>query len=420
MKKCDLIVAVLFSVAACGLLWTAPAMAQIVQSGHTVVDLATGQPANPGPVNLNTDEELLSNNGFETGAFPPWYHDGAWTISTTSPHTGTYCAYDIGNHWLRQDFTPTPAAQIVSATVWCRQPEAQISAIDFFYSAGNYSEDLIWVSATWQQYNVTSFIDPGTTVIGIRVWGYTGGGPAQDETFYDDISIQTAGAPNLSITMTPVNPPIIIPANGGSFDWNGTVTNNGSSPATFQVWVMVTLPNGAQFGPVLGPVPLTLSGGASIERLRTQSVPANAPAGNYTYTGNVGNYPGTVYDSDSFPFTKSALDQGGTYAGEWSNSGQPFESSVDAGVPSEFGLRGIYPNPFNPTTVLSLELPASGYVNLTVYDVSGRQVAQVVNGWRDAGLHEVTFDGSSLASGVYVAQLKAGNSVAMSKMVLMK
>jgi hypothetical protein len=59
-------------------------------------------------------------------------------------------------------------------------------------------------------------------------------------------------------------------------------------------------------------------------------------------------------------------------------------------------------------------------VKLSVSDISGRQVAELVNGWRDAGIHEVTFDGSGLASGFYVYKLTAGDFHAAGKMALMK
>jgi hypothetical protein len=57
---------------------------------------------------------------------------------------------------------------------------------------------------------------------------------------------------------------------------------------------------------------------------------------------------------------------------------------------------------------------------LKIYDVSGRKVADLVNGWREAGSHAVTFDGSALASGVYLYRIEAGDYSAVSKMVLMK
>lgn len=398
----------------------AVAPAQIVQSGNFIVDLSAPDAA-PNPSGSSyADLELLSNTGFETGSFPPWTHDGFWTISTTGPHTGTYCAYDIGNHWLRQDFTPTPSAQIVSATLWCKQPEAAISAIDFMYSDGSYSEDLIWPTPNWQQFNVTSFIDPGMTVIGIRVWGYTGGGPNPDETFFDDFSIQTAGgAPNITITMTPVNPPIIIPAGGGSFSYNATISNNENSVQTCGVWVMVTLPNGNPYGPVLGPITLTLPAGLSITRNRSQTVPGSAPSGSYTYTGNVGTYPSTIYDSDSFPFTKSSTD-GGSYAGGWTNSGESFETGFDFAAPVEFSLIGNHPNPFNPVTRIRYLLPTADLVRITVYDARGNELVRLQDGYQDAGQHEVIFDGSRFASGIYLYRIEAGGASATDKMILLK
>ncbi len=225
--------------------------------------------------------------------------------------------------------------------------------------------------------------------------------------------------PNITISMTPINPPIVIPASGGSFNFNATITNNETSAQTFGVWIMVTLPSGGQYGPVLGPITLTLPGGASITRQRTQVIPASAPPGNYTYTGNVGSYPGTVYNSSSFPFSKSTLD-GGSFEGEWANFGESFDVEVSASTPAEFALLGNYPNPFNPSTTIRYTLGSSGAVNLTVYDLSGRAVAELVNGYRDAGSHEVTFDASGLASGVYIYRLASGSQSAVGKMMLTK
>ncbi len=89
-------------------------------------------------------------------------------------------------------------------------------------------------------------------------------------------------------------------------------------------------------------------------------------------------------------------------------------------APEQFALKPNYPNPFNPTTKIRFDLPDAARVNLAVYDVSGRLVAEVVDGWRDAGSHEVTFDGSGLASGVYFYSIEAGDFSAVRKMVLVK
>jgi hypothetical protein len=86
----------------------------------------------------------------------------------------------------------------------------------------------------------------------------------------------------------------------------------------------------------------------------------------------------------------------------------------------EYILLPAYPNPFNPSTIISFALPEAVRVNLSTYDVSGRLVIELVDGMRQPGGHEVTFDGSYLASGIYIYNLNAGDYTASGKMVLMK
>lgn len=89
-------------------------------------------------------------------------------------------------------------------------------------------------------------------------------------------------------------------------------------------------------------------------------------------------------------------------------------------VPSGFRLSQNYPNPFNPTTVIRYELPASGDVRLSVYDILGREVRMLVNEKQAAGSYEVKFDASGLASGVYLYRLTSGPFVETHKMVLVR
>jgi hypothetical protein len=96
------------------------------------------------------------------------------------------------------------------------------------------------------------------------------------------------------------------------------------------------------------------------------------------------------------------------------------EVLATGGVPTEFGLSQNYPNPFNPSTTVKYELPKTSHVTLTVYDLLGRQVSVLVNERREAGVHEVRFDGSNLASGVYFYRLQAGNFVQTKKMLVVK
>lgn len=230
-------------------------------------------------------------------------------------------------------------------------------------------------------------------------------------------------APDVTVTLTPYNPPIQIPASGGSFDYNIAVANNGSSPQVTDIWCMVTLPNGSSYGPVLGPINVTLPPGFSGDRDRTQNVPGSAPSGTYTYHGYVGDYPATIWDEDSFTFEKLNTGDGEPVEG-WNNYGEKFEdwfAAVDKiAVPEAYSLGQNYPNPFNPVTSIRFGLPQAGYVKLAVYDLLGRQAALLVDGDRDVGAHEVSFDASDLASGIYVYRLQAGGFSASGKMILVK
>jgi hypothetical protein len=114
-----------------------------------------------------------------------------------------------------------------------------------------------------------------------------------------------AAAQNVSIQLTPQGMPIQIPATGGSFNYTIAATNNGMTPQRATVWCMITLPNGHPYGPVLGPARITLSPSQTIERQRTQVIPAGFPAGNYSFNGYVGVYPDSIWDSDTFPFEKT-------------------------------------------------------------------------------------------------------------------
>ncbi len=88
--------------------------------------------------------------------------------------------------------------------------------------------------------------------------------------------------------------------------------------------------------------------------------------------------------------------------------------------PRSFRLAQNYPNPFNPTTVIAYELAAAGSVSLKIYDILGRQVAVLAEGYQSPGMHTVKFDGAELPSGLYVARLSAGRINAQMKMVLLK
>jgi len=88
--------------------------------------------------------------------------------------------------------------------------------------------------------------------------------------------------------------------------------------------------------------------------------------------------------------------------------------------PATFALEQNYPNPFNPATVIRYALGERAAVSLTVYNILGQNVATLVNAVQDPGPHQVTFDASRLASGVYLYRLQAGSFVRTLKLLLIR
>ncbi|MEC8915699.1 MAG: T9SS type A sorting domain-containing protein, partial [Candidatus Neomarinimicrobiota bacterium] len=111
-------------------------------------------------------------------------------------------------------------------------------------------------------------------------------------------------------------------------------------------------------------------------------------------------------------------------------SGEPEQvalavDEILAAIPEELSLEGNYPNPFNPVTTIRFGLPEPRRVSLTIVNMLGQEVAELLNGWKDLGHHEIRWQsldnqGVPVASGVYFAVLRDGSSIDVRKMILLK
>jgi hypothetical protein len=221
--------------------------------------------------------------------------------------------------------------------------------------------------------------------------------------------------PDVTVFLDPTSS-TIIPAGGGMLEFVIGATNNEPGMATCDIWTDATLPDGSIFGPIIGPVNKTFNAGQTASRDRTQNIPGSAPTGLYTYNAYAGFYPSQIASEAHFDFEKLADGDGGAYIGDWSTSGDLFEGET----PEKFALLGNYPNPFNPTTTIEFSLAQADFVDLSVFDITGRHVTTLVDGFRDTGTHEVTFDAAGMTTGLYVYRLTSGAQSVTGKMILMK
>ncbi len=123
-------------------------------------------------------------------------------------------------------------------------------------------------------------------------------------------------------------------------------------------------------------------------------------------------------DGDDIEMIKNLVDHAVLSSGE--SSKQFSKESKIVKEPTEYSLAQNFPNPFNPSTTIKYALPKAGNVVLKVYDVLGKEVATLVNDFKETGRYQVEFDASKLSSGMYIYKLTSDKFTEVKKMMLVK
>ncbi len=218
-----------------------------------------------------------------------------------------------------------------------------------------------------------------------------------------------------------------VPAEGGYFPLTATISNLTMDEMMYDAWVDVWGPNGLQgniYSGVKMYMDVAIFGNAMDTYNALQFVPGYAPEGTYLYIVNIGHYPNEVIARDWFGFEKEGVDP--SAIGDWMiklNNGEVEAADAAAAteLPTEFAVGQAYPNPFNPTTTLSVSLPSAAKLNVTVFNVMGQQVAEIANGSYNAGMHNLVFDANGMASGVYFVRTRVpGHLNQLQKVMLVR
>jgi hypothetical protein len=210
---------------------------------------------------------------------------------------------------------------------------------------------------------------------------------------------------------------------GGS---GGTITVTGF-PATYQPMTTYTIVVAHNGGSPIVNFNASTRLGSSTSTAGTFTAGTNAAT--YSVTAENGVHAsGNNVDNITFQWTSpsSATNQVTLYvAGLQGNvNGANSEISLTAnpastsavndpgGLPSSFNLSQNYPNPFNPTTSINFNIPVKSFITLKIFDISGKEVATLFNGEKDAGTYQVQWNADGFPSGIYFYKLEANNSQA--------
>jgi len=117
----------------------------------------------------------------------------------------------------------------------------------------------------------------------------------------------------------------------------------------------------------------------------------------------------------------SAIHQGSYFiADDVAFEGTATDVKTDKTIPSKFELKQNHPNPFNPSTLIEYSVAEKSSVRLSVYNITGQKVADLVNQTQEAGNYTVTFNAKDMTTGVYFYKLEAGSFTSTRKMILTK
>ena len=145
--------------------------------------------------------------------------------------------------------------------------------------------------------------------------------------------------------------------------------------------------------------------------------------------GNDGSYATTGYMEDGNVPTFKLVDLDGSMRDlyvsgsidTWTNNGvEVITLSTTPVIPEEVSLSDSYPNPFNPSTMISFSIPTEMNVDLKIYDIQGRIVGELMSGIQSQGLYEIAWDADLNASGIYFVRLVAGSEFHTQKIMLVK
>ncbi len=227
----------------------------------------------------------------------------------------------------------------------------------------------------------------------------------------------------LKVTLVPENPPVTIPAAGGDFIYNLAIENTTTEDILADVGIQAVMPDGLLYNIAYKSDVNFPAGETVIRTMLSQTVPAGAPEGTYTYSVKVGQLGSAVLGAGDFPVVKLGPAKGPDTG--WIFAGWDMDSALN-NPPVKVVLGDAYPNPFNPVTSIRIDLAEPTVINLRIFDLRGQLIRSLVSDRNlAAGTHTQIWRGDddrgqTVGAGVYFYRLEAGNFQATKRITMIK
>lgn len=388
--------------------------------------VSVGMKVNPNCTDATAPNELATlqsamNTWSNAGANFAFYYAGATSVTNyTNNGQNDMCWNPSGG-----------GGALATTTAWYQPGTSNMTQCDVVFWDGG----ITWSTTTpsYFQYDVESVaLHELGHCLGLDhsqynwavMWYAIGGGEVQRTLSSDDIAgaiyiYGNYGGPSLSVSISPTGS-VYLPATGGTIPYDLEVHNLTSNTVWFDGWSEFEEFGGGYTQLVIMRSNMYISPSGTIARSLLLSVSGSVPGGTYEYYARVGDYPSTIIAEDNFQFFKSYISDGQPWVEETTVTGWEDPVIVTPFVPETFNVSQAYPNPFNPQTTIEFDLPETADITLSVYNLQGQKVVDLVTGTMEAGHYKVHWNAAGYPSGTYIYRFNSDLGQSVGKMVLMK
>lgn len=373
---------------------------------------------------------VQASNGIATNNSIYSFTARSGNIFTGTFNTGVYATSNIGSNWEQTSLNNKTVFSLLNSG---NNVVAGTSLSGVYYSANN---GVNWTQTTLNDKIVFSLAGSGNNVFagvsGSGVYLSTNNGINWSQTSLNNLTIYSLAISGSSIFAGTASG-VYLSTNNGS---NWTLTAHIATT----VYALLVSGTSVFSGTSTGVYISTNNGSTWTQTALSQPIRSLTADGNNIFAGtnsNTGVYytnnNGTSWIQKNQGFTSLTtinalfIDNNFIFAGTqgqsvWKRSLTEIIGirNISSEIPSAFSLEQNYPNPFNPETKIKFSVSKSGGVKITVYDMIGREVQELVNESLKPGIYETTFNGAILNSGVYLYKITAGEFSETKRMLLIK